>query len=70
MRSWGRLKSREFEYKCTKTGIAVAPDEMINEVGVVLRTEEGDMKFEIKRRKCASTPYSALTSSKVSIVGK
>jgi len=70
MRSWGRLKSKVFEYKRTKSGIAVTPAEIINEVGVVLSTEEGDMKFEIKRRKCANTPYRALTSSKVSIVGK
>lgn len=59
-----RSKRRLLKYKRTRTGIAVIPPDKINAVGVVVRSEEGDMKFDINRRRCAIITSKASTPSK------
>ena len=63
-------KRRALKYKRIRTGVAVIPPVKINAVGVVVvRREDGDMKFEITRRICAIITSKASMPSRFRIVG-
>lgn len=47
----GKSKRTGLENRRIRTGIAVIPPDNINAVGVVARREDGDMKFDINRRR-------------------
>jgi len=55
----GRWRCNGYEYKWTRTGIAVNQEDRISEVGEVVISDEGDISIDTSSRRCASITRSA-----------